>query len=240
MFNKKKIETKNIEFWAASDLIEHCIEPPVPAKTEIPKWYKDLPKSYKGKNEVSILESGDPDSGLKLCAPFLDAMTSGYIVKLHCDIIVERNENGEASMRWSSQVPPLSPRPFLLSEQLPSVEGFGPFTQAWEMRYGFKVPKGYSILITQPFNRTDLPTYVTSGIIDADELLGPGGVPFCLKENFTGVLKAGTPIIQMFPFKRDDWKSKMVENKFPIGDLRGRNRVYGWYKQAIWKKKDYS
>jgi hypothetical protein len=54
------------------------------------------------------------------------------------------------------------------------------------------------------------------------------------------VIKAGTPIVQLIPFKRDAWESKIVENPFPGGDFRARHRIVGWYKDVIWKKKEFS
>lgn len=230
-------KANKIEFWLKHESLDGLVEYPVPAATLIPKWYKNISRFTNG-DKIMISDSGQVNVGVKTCAPFLDAITTGYIVKLHCDILVEIID-GRTRLTWASNVAPLSGRPDEASSQMPKVPGFGPFSQAWELQTGFKVPKGYSILITQPFNRLDLDTFITSGIIDADDPLGPGGVPFAIREGFEGIIKAGTPIAHMFPFKRENWKSEIVENKFPFGDLRGRKKLSGWYKETLWKKKEY-
>lgn len=238
MFNKKNKQI--IEFWAKDQSTLDTIDPPELSRKNIPNWYKSLPKGVGENNKKVFLDSvGFPNPGLKTCAPFFDALSSGYMIKLHCDIQVERNGE-EVRMTWASPIKPLSSRSEEIASHVPMISGFGPFTQAWEIPYGFKVPKGYSIIITNPLNRNDLHTFSTSGVMDADDYLGPGAVPFALSLNFEGIIKAGTPILQLIPFKRDSWESKFISNPFPGGDFRARHRITGWYKDVIWKKKDFS
>jgi hypothetical protein len=238
MFSKKN--TKEIEFWARDQSVLDTTNFPELSRKNVPNWYKILPKGTGNNGKKVFLDShGTSNPGLKTCAPFFDALSSGYIVKLHCDIQVERYGD-EVKMTWASPIKPLSPRNDEISSQLPRISGFGPFSQAWDLLHGFKVPKGYSVLITNPLNRNDLNTFTTSGIMDADDYLGPGAVPFAVSLDFEGVIKAGTPIVQLIPFKRDAWESKIVENPFPGGDFRARHRIVGWYKDVIWKKKEFS
>jgi hypothetical protein len=238
MFGKKN--TQVIEFWSKDQSVKDTINPPELSRKNVPSWYKILPKGL-GQNRTKVFldHNGVANPGLKTCAPFFDALSFGYVIRLHCDIQVERNGE-DFKMTWGSPIKPLSSRSEEIAVDLPRISGFSPFTQAWEIPYGFKVPKGYSVLITNPLNRNDLPTFSTSGIMDADEYLGPGAVPFALSLDFEGVIKAGTPILQIIPFKRDSWQSKIVENPFPGGDFRARHRIVGWYKDVIWKKKDFS
>jgi hypothetical protein len=238
MFNKNKKQV--IEFWARDQSVLDTTNFPELSRKNIPSWYKNLPKGIGQNSRKVFLDGlGTPNPGLKTCAPFFDALSSGYIFKLHCDIQVERYGD-EVKMTWGSPIKPLSSRNEEISSQLPSVTGFGPFSQAWDLLHGFKVPKGYSVLITNPINRNDLATFTSSGIMDADDYLGPGAVPFALSLDFEGVLKAGTPIFQIIPFKRDSWESKIIDNPFPGGDFRARHRIVGWYKDVIWKRKDFS
>lgn len=229
---------KEIILWALDKDASILSDPPESASKSVPEWYKSL-KRFLGADKIMARDGGS-NAGLKLCVPFLDATISGYVVKLHCDIAVERIGD-EVVMNWSSRMSPMSSRSISYAEQLPKVNGYGPFTQAWEMPWGFKVPKGYSVLVTQPMNRFNSPTFVTSGIIDADDLIGPGGVPFAIADGFEGVISKDTPIIQLFPFKREDWTSKIIEAPItPTHNLRARNKLYGWYKENIWKKKNYA
>ena len=55
---------------------------PEPAKIFIPDWYKNL-QSYQG--ETSAIT-------LKMCMPFLDTLTSGYILKIRMRLIIDKYE----------------------------------------------------------------------------------------------------------------------------------------------------
>lgn len=228
---------KVIQFFTLSQDVKDRVEPPVPAYSTVPRWFTALPKFIGGKMHVG--ENGSVNSGVKSCVSFMDSLTNGYMVILHCDILVE-DVDGVKRMSWSSSERPLSARPQEVADQLPHLPGYGQFLQAWEIKYAFKVPTGYSVLVTQPFNRFDLPTFATTGIIDADDWIGPGGVPFAVKDDFTGIIKAGTPILQLFPYKRDNWESEDLGVKFsPAWNGRARNKLYGWYRDTIWKKKSF-
>lgn len=230
--------SKEIKFWSITDDVGILTECPEPASKSVPDWYKSQ-KKFLGSDKVMAREGGS-NAGLKTCVPFLDATISGYIVKSPCDILVERID-GQLVLNWTSSIPPISYRSIEYAKQLPKVNGYGLFTQAWEMGWAFNVPKGYSVLVTQPMNRFNSPTFITSGIIDADDLLGPGGVPFAIADDFEGVILKGTPIIQLIPFKRDEWSSKVIDAPItPVHNKIARNKFFGWYKENIWKKKNYA
>lgn len=229
--------SKEILFWSITEEAGIVSGPPVPASNTVPIWYKKLGK-FMGSDKF-ILRNGRANTGLKKCVPFLDATIAGYVIKLHCDLMVEIIDD-RLVLNWSSAVSPVSLRDFEYASQLPEIKGYGLFTQAWEMPYGFKVPKGYSVLVTQPMNQLNLPTFITSGIIDADTILGPGGIPFAIEKGFEGTIPEGTPIIQLFPFKREDWKSKTISAPITaFANFRARNKFYGWYKENVWKRKNY-
>ena len=87
-----------------------------------------------------------------------------------------------------------------------------------------------------------MPFKTLSAVVDSDSILTAGNIPFHIKQDFTGIIKKGTPIFQILPFKRDNWES--IENKeiIKIGSLN-QNRVNsvlsGCYKQNQWKVKKY-
>jgi hypothetical protein len=234
-----KINKKIFEVWLEDSDLSNLFPEPVPAKELVPKWYKDLSR-YTSGNKLTIDKSGTANMSVKACMPFLDTLTSGYIIKLHCDILVEWQDDENFSMKWTSNVAPLSARGKNMAESIPTANGYTPFLQAWEIKYCFRLPKGYSALVTQPFNRLDLPTLATSGIVDAENGIGTGGVPFALKKDFSGIIEAGTPILQILPFKREDWKKQVLDSP-PIKNwnLKPRNKITGWYKDEIWKRKKY-
>ena len=72
MFNKE------IEFSAHEDYFALKEDYPIPTKLNIPEWYKKLEHTITGKT-------------VKGCMPFLDTITSGYLLKMPQDFIVRHN-----------------------------------------------------------------------------------------------------------------------------------------------------
>jgi hypothetical protein len=237
---KNKLKLKKLQLWIYDESIEESNSPGIsPARNFIPDWYKNIPRFNNGGSKVKIYDNGALNLGLKYCTPFLDTLTTGYMVTLHCDILVE-GIGKDKKISWTSVVPPIDGRPIETVGVIPLVTGYGNFTQAWKLMHGMLVPKGYSLLFTQPLNHTELNTFTTSGIVDADEGMPPGGMPFAIREDFEGIIKRGTPIIQIIPFKRDAWKIENLKTMpNSLTSWSPRNSIYGWYKQNIWKKKSF-
>jgi len=78
-----KSNKKIFEVWSENAQIANNCPEPVPAKELIPKWYKDLSR-YSVGDKINISEDGAANMSVKACMPFLDTLTSGYIIKLHC------------------------------------------------------------------------------------------------------------------------------------------------------------
>jgi hypothetical protein len=226
--------TKNIKFAVQGNPLMGI---PEPAKKHIPEWYRDAERFVGGKLKIT---NGVGNHGLKTCVPFLDAMTSGYTALLPIDILVEQTDLGP-KLQWRSSPDPLEKRP-RINKTLPTPAGHDDDHYAWKSLFNIQVPKGYSILITHPFNRFDLPFTTLSGVVDADMTMARGNLPFFLKSGFEGIIPVGTPIYQIFPFKRENWKSEnddsitkiAIENEFD-----SMRRVYGWYKNFKWNRKSY-
>ena len=61
-------------------------------------------------------------------------------------------------------------------------------------------------------------------------------------KHFSGILHAGTPIAQVIPFKRENWKLEEDKELFFESDIVGkkaRNVLSGFYKNNYWHKKNY-
>lgn len=207
-------------------------------KKFIPEWYK--------KTETEITrEDGTKESGLKRCIPFLDSMLSGYALVTPVDIFVSRNEDGTLKIGWNS--PDIfgdfiSERPMELGQYMPRPAGHMPNHLAFKGFWGFKTPKGWSTLVVHPLNRHDLPFTITSGIMDSDKYSTAGNIPFFIKEDFVGVIPAGTPFAQLIPIKREKWTS--IQNDLGIvylQDLQGAvvRQPGKSYKKLFWQKKEY-
>jgi len=211
-----------------------------PAKAHIPEWYKAI-KGY-NKNNLKI-EKGKhtPIDNLKSCMPFFDSLSTGYIVELAQDIYV-KNEQGQPEINWRGVPDPLSARE-VGENIIPVPHGCSETHFAWKYPHILNAKKGYSAIITHPFNRHDLPFVSLTGIIDIDILVGNGNVPFFIKEGFEGLIPRGTPILQIIPFKRESWKIKkddsLIEKNYKENIDKERSMI-GWYKINRWQKKEFN
>jgi len=213
-----------------------------PASSYIPDWYKKLPQWITGKPE--ILESDYSSSkGIKTCVPFLESFTTGYMLELSQDVQVKANQNGyDHVCSWQYQpIPPLDVRSQVGLENMPSPEGFSSLQHVWKNPFAFKTPAGYSMLVTHPLNRYDLPFYTLSGVIDSDNGVSTGNLPFYFKLNFDGIIPKGTPIAQIFLFKREQWTIERNDKELSAMDEKliyeSNSVISGFYKKNLWKRK---
>jgi hypothetical protein len=235
---------KHINFYPKSKLVKEVVSAPQPVRS--PNWYKDAP-IYENLNDGSsakslIVDNGNKNHTVKACIPFFDALTAGYTFNLWCDIQVSI-VNGATRITWLELTKELEPVGFKLETHVPTSVGYTAFNFSWLYPWGIKTPKGYSCLFTHPVNRHDLPFLSASGIIDTDTYGLWGPHPFAIQKDWVGVIPAGTPIIQVIPFKRDEWKSSIDESLTDWGTLQTykRNLTFrGYYKNNFWHKKKYS
>lgn len=216
---------------------------PVPAKEVLPNWYKNMHPYANNDKKLRIPNGWDTHNAtMKRCVPFLDAMTTGYTIKLDADILVEIVDN-TPYMRW--KIPEQIITWHTLNQfpgfQIPSDYHY--MVAKWDNDFGYILPKGYSMFITHPINRIDLPFHTLSGIVDVDNFNMAIKFPFILKKNFEGIIEAGTPIAQIFPVKRDSWKMEeedFNEEKTYVRNRKFRSIIHSAYKKQYWNKKEYN
>jgi hypothetical protein len=208
------------------------VEPPISAKKILPDWYKKIPP-FDLKNPQNI--------GLKMCMPFFDATTGGYIQRTWTDIYIKRESN--LVSYTFAQGPTI-----IMAREKPSIsltENYYPIEFVWQRQWSARLPRGYSLLITHPHNRLDLPFHTLSGLVDADSFYHTpvGNIPFFIQQGFEGIIPAGTPMYQMIPVKRDNWDSKLLEfdedETFRLNHIM-RRKFYGAYRSMFWHKKTYT
>lgn len=217
---------------------------PEPAVRHVPEWYKSLSKFNKSNKDVTL----DPQNNLgtdgaqvstKMCMPFLDATTAGYMYVLEDDLYVDLDEQGRPTLSWRGDVMLADKRPII---DIVVPDNCHPIHYGWRMNWYYETPPGHSVLITHPMNRYDLPFYVQSGIVESDIWGLPVFIAFFLKRNFRGVIPKGTPIMQIIPFKRDSWELEVIDtdeelDKHELKAENRRSRLYGYYKKTAWRKK---
>ena len=198
---------------------------PQPASKFVPEWFRKLPGV---KNGIETI---------KKCVPFLDTLTSGYMIVLASDVYYD--SNGFQQISKIQQVANHSIDQISTLE-LPKEYDETPYK--WINFFVTKTPKGYSTMFTHPLNRIDLPFYSLTGIVDTDKFTVPVNFPFFIKKDFQGIIPAGTPIAQAIPIKRENWKSE-VEDKKPYEQPwyvnLMHNPPFGFYKKNFWQRKSY-
>ena len=214
------------------------IDMPKPSIKHIPEWYKKT-KTIANAGVASVYD----EVTFKRCIPFVDSMTSGYIIELWSDIEI-KIINGNYEIFWKDKE--FNPMSFKTDNSIglmPVPVGYSNKVFSFNHHLYIKTPKNYSLLFTQPLNRFDLPFYAMSGIVDTDiEPMFPGGYPLFIKEGFEGVIEKGTPILQVIPIKRDSWKSvrsKKTQNEGRLTFQKAGLYISSWYKKNAWSKKKY-
>ena len=227
---------KTIRFCPRISNKERMLTAPIPAKKNIAQWYKDGETYWKD-------ESGE-HPGLKTCKPFIDIMISGYYLVIPFDIHVSEDEQGKLNINWDGPeewAGFVNERPAQLGSTMPRPAGYRKNHLVWSSMWGWKTPRGWSSIVTHPFNRYELPFITASGLIDSDGFFGSGNIPFYLKDNFVGTIPAGTPYAQIIPIKRSRWNSfpdyGLIDGSEARSvDLRKEGHAY---KNVEWFKKDY-
>ena len=100
---------KTIKIHLIKDFPDQLVLPPLPSKKLVPSWFKHIPP------KVEDPKLGEIQS-VKKCIPFLDAMTSGYTLLAHMDILIELGEDG------SIKLPYLDEHHKMLSERWKPIE----------------------------------------------------------------------------------------------------------------------
>jgi hypothetical protein len=235
--------SKEIKFIAKDKYAYEVCQKPFPATSSIPQWWKDiLPYSLNDKNSNKskiILENSHSNATLKKCTPMLDALGVGYMIPLWADVEI-RKENGFPLISWrtSRDVFEIHDGPGL---ELP--EGYGKFQFKFLNQWIPKLPKGYSLFVTHPVGYQNSPFRAINAIIDYDKSTHPLFPPLLLKDDFEGIVEKGTPMVQVFPFKRDNWKSSfdyLDDGEFMINlDRDVKATIVNNYVKHVWSKKSF-
>jgi len=246
MFGLGKSNKPVIEFIASSKEDMHIFDPPIPAAKNIPDWYKKTNANmYNDGLPYLDDKTGNPPRTVKACMPVFDSMTAGYHIILPADIFFEDNPGSDKpNISWSIDQ--------IKAIDLHSKAQFEHFNQGSEYYqtaikfnnpWAIKTPPGYSCLFIQPSMRDDLPFQVVPGIVDTDRFPSPVNFPVFFKKGFTGMIEMGTPIVQIIPFKREEWQSTIGHHESGYVNTewqRAKRKIYNRYKtfyrsNKIWR-----
>jgi len=221
---------------------------PEPASKNIPEWWKSLDPFINDQNlnmqhlmKYAPNSHGVPNLGVKKCMPVLDSLSAGYIIKLHCDIKFEQ-VNGIQEAFFTSATMPVSK---WTPEQFNGYDISDEYTKQvykWNSNWIIKTPPGYSCLFVHPIGYNSLPFKSLTGVVDTDTLVTDINNPFIIKKSFNGLISAGTPIVQVIPFKREDWTSEITEVSQEEMSIRNEGlfkKITGSYKKNFRSNKNY-
>ena len=234
---------------------------PVPIKKVMPEWYKNL----------EVFTNNDMRMPtVRKCVPVLDAVSSGYAILAPTDLsftkeINETFEDGSFNYNIIGSTGRESviqrPNPVDLNYEVqghptaqidPNMFYFDEIPVAMKLLNPWivKTPPGYSCIFTPPFNTERQDIRIITGIVDTDKFFNHVNFPFALRDwnhekEQIKIIKKGTPIALVFPYKRDNWK---MEIKHEPKLYEKHMNKWGWdyfsnfidlYKNKIWTKKKY-
>jgi len=259
------LKDKNIEFVGPAEF-KDAIEKPAPAAKFMPNWYKNLPAF--GNNDkkgigFNILNDGtfDGETSMtaKKCVPLQDAFGLGYVIPLWADLLITVDKPSEKGIdepayiqfNWSNNSEPITDHNAgQLGKDYPwpvPIEDI-PGGRAWKFNnpWTIKTPPGYSCIFTTPFNRPELTIKVMTGVVDTDTYQTRINFPFIFNApSGEYLIEAGTPLVQVIPFKRDSWNStirhetKKDEQQRGVVDNKLKMRFKEGYKKFFWSKKKF-
>lgn len=208
------------------------IAEPYSAKQAMPEWFRKLPAVDK-----QHVHSQNNGLTVKRCMPFLDALTTGWILPLAATVRLDIRDNGQTvdagwdldqvmvSNHAMHQVAgnPREPRPPCK------------FHNYWTIQ----TPPGWSCLFVPPLNRPNPVVEIISGIVDTDTYHSLINFPF-IATGADGVytLEKGSPLVQVIPFKRSTTHldgEVRVETAQEAAErdriLRNTQASEGWYRK---------
>lgn len=244
----------NIYFEILNKEICSFAKKPTPAYRSIPEWWKNMPR-YNFEIENGNIPSGlvHRDRGtIRSCPAVNDALNFGYTLFNPMDIFIDTTD--EKTILW--YVPEInlsvtgsdenSYVGFHLDDQLPEFNNDPSFHKhviKINTFFGIKTDPGYSCWITHPIERNELPFRIIDAIIDTDKYASRFPYSFFIKKNFKGVIKAGTPLIQVIPFKREDFSMSIIDkdnDDILKTDTALKINFNNGYKKLFWTRKKFN
>jgi hypothetical protein len=238
---------KKIRFYPFNDGTRKFAPEPEPTSKFLPDWYKKTPSVI---NNGSIA-FGELGLTVKKCMPIFDLMTAGYTITLPCDVYVDAT-NPE-KLHWSIPNGILPYQGDMFAVHAKDQYSNMPVNKAIYHEdllrifpfWAVGTPKGYSAIFLNPPYSENSPLVALQAIVDTDTFITDGHLSFWVEKNFKGIIKQGTPLVQVIPFKRDDWKKEVAgleeaESRFETQRLRLRSAFSNSYKNIFRSKKTYS
>lgn len=235
--------SSKVTFIPKTSYAEGYIPHPELAIKNIPEWYRTHERYT---DDGTIQKNGTMRHTVKKCMAIFDSITSGYLLKFPVDIFLDATgkrivynqanaeEQGIISMHTPEQVKGM---PFDRDIYMDEVFRVHP-------QWLIKTETGYSSMFFHPMFHENLPFKTISGVIDTDGFMSDGAFSILVKKGFKGVINKGTPLIQVVPFKREEFsievgKFEEYENEVKEHRMKVRSHFENGYKNEAWHRKIY-
>ena len=242
--------TTEVTFFTQYEELREAM-PPVQASKFWPEWFKKQggAKNWElGSEKNGMAPDGSHQEGyqtVKSCPAVLDVLNMGYIIPLWCDYKVKRIEKSprvSQGIVWRMPAGPFNnmfgaathPHEQMDAYPFPpdTFEGTFKLLNPW----GVKTPKGYSCYVCAPHYNKHGNLEILNGVIDTDiyhELHVNTWFHCTPNEEIT--LNMGMPIVQIIPFKREEYKMDIK-----VGDQDSmHNKVTQFIHNAMFKAQHY-
>lgn len=247
MLRKKKNNENIISFYPFSEKSLQFAPPPMSATKNIPDWYKRQPGET---NDKDTLSKGFPTSTIKRCMPIFDAMGAGYIIVAPCDIYLDATNPEKLVYSIPASLKQYQGDLFAThgrdqySEYPINKDKYHKDLLRLMPFWAVGTQPGYSCLVINPIHRDESPLFAFSGLVDTDQFITDGHYSFLVEKDFKGIIKQGTPLVQIFPFKREPWQSYLATpeesmERFDNQRLKVRSSFINSYKNKFRAKKEF-
>lgn len=242
----------SIYFEKLNESICDAGKPPSPAIMSRPNWWKSMDK-YSDEVEKIFPEGMGHAyySTARNCPALNDAFNFGYTIYLPYDIYFDATDSETIGI-----VPPQVDVTSLGEENFQVVminepyqmrgfkppEGFHHISLKMASLWGVKTEEGYSTWFTHPLGHEELPIRMIDSVVDTDKWPQRFPYAFWIRKGFKGTIPAGTPMLHVIPFKRENWESHMVDADIDnVRELQSvmKTRFTNAYKRLWWTRKKF-
>ena len=208
------------------------IAEPRPAKADMPAWFRKIPPV-----DLEHVQATDSGITVKRCMPFLDALTTGWMLPLAATVRLEIKDEGKnVEYGWEFDRTMVSNHsPHQVTGHPNASRPPCKFHNYWSIR----TPPGWSCLFTHPLNRPNGVFETVAGIVDTDTYFAYINFPF-FPTGLDGVhiIAKGTPIVQIFPFQRSSTDIESEVRAETGTEALQRDQIFrntvagaGWYRE---------
>jgi hypothetical protein len=221
---------------------------PEPAIKNKKSSWKTIDKYYQKVEDPLFLKD---NMTIRHCPAISDSVNFGYIVYLPFDIFIDTTN--DEKIFWKNPGVDFS----LFGEEnninlisynnsFATQEFVSPLYHKISLKintlWGIKTDPGYSVWITSPVAENNLPFKVIDAVVDTDKFFSCYPYSILIKKNFKGVIKEGTPLLQVIPFKRENFTSMIIEkdlNKIHQQNKKIKSVFINGYKKFFWSRKRF-